>query len=202
MKSRGWRVVVNGGGGAPGGGAPSTVDFTLRPTEASMEFWADYLAAFPGLVEAGGALKTDDGQTFATFPTPLEADCSEEAYVRGDVDFSTGGGPVALEFLIGGDVAAQSFAVGVWNNAGPPFEPNSSVPTVAFSAYYENFGSIQGVSDLPEAADTYTFGDVIGVVVEGVTAHFFKNGVQQLATGDLTSPAVPLRVYCAQTTSL
>lgn len=200
MKSRGWRVVVNGGGGAPGGGAPSTIDFTLRPTEASMDFWATYATAFPGLVEAGGTLKTDDGQTFAAFPTPLEADCSEEAYVRGSVEFTTAA-PVAWEFLIGGDADLVSFAVGVWNNAGPAFNPDGSVPTVAFSAYYENFGSIQGVSDLPEAATPYTIGDVIGVVVEGVTAHFFKNGVQEIATGDLSSPAVPLRVYCAQTTT-
>lgn len=186
---------------APAGVAPSTIDFTLRPTVASMDFSAAYLAAFPGVVECGGTLKTDDGQAFATFPTALEADCSDEAYVRGNIEFETSGGPVMFEYLIGGDADAVSFAVGVWNNAANDFNPNSPSPTVAFSAYYQNFGSIQGVSDLPEAADPYTIGDVIGVVVEGLTAHFFKNGIQQVATGDLTNPAVPLRVYCAQTSS-
>lgn len=168
---------------------PSSEDITLRTTDSEIEFESAYQAVGVPNSAVGGTFNTSIVGTDVTFINNLAINVGPSvSSVIGTDEINSNTSPqvVYYEFLIGTDDPTY---VGAFIQAfGPPFNPDTEYGG-PLSCYYTSSGTIGGYGSSSSGNSTYGAGDVIGVVIDfgSYVARFFKNGVQQTSTANLTN---------------
>jgi PKD repeat protein len=178
----------------------ANANIVLVPTLSAMTYASSYLAAYPTAIEVGGTFDTSQVGTGITFTTDTNV-VIDTTYTNifGQIfgaataigtTHTAYGNIYVAEFRIIAVGKTNFVQVGMFIQAyGPLFDPNTQFGG-PLSSYYSSTGIIYGYgSGATVNADTYTDGDVIGMVM-GVgfgQIAFFKNGVLQTELANMSN---------------